>query len=463
MKPDVSRSDAPLAGARKQRRRRTRSPHPGVVLIPPDATGRHPHWRARYVEPDSGRTVKVTIDPVAVTTLESRRDWAIRKAKALARRRFELESGAHRATGTALETALDRYFEDHPQLRPATLQAYKAAVSKFRGWARRVGLKSADDVTGARLTAFRAELVKERRRVRARGGKRGAVRVTTEPRSPHSTNRELRSLSTVLNYIRRLGLLPRIGTDDLRDGLERLSVGTERIDYRKPAELRKLLGAALRHDAAVFAATRAELAGAGERGTTPRHVQIAPFVAAAMLTGMRFGELLALDWKQVDLEALDNDGKTVGEIHLTAATKTNRARTVGLEVSPALRRLLAAMHLKSGGKGSVFGLSRGTATAAGLRLVRDFGAPEGSGWQALRRTCGTYLSNAAGIFGAASAYRSAKQLGHSVTVAERFYVDVARGIPRDARDLESAMQIVDQVKAVTAAVSARGASIRKVG
>jgi integrase len=433
------------------KKRRTRSPHPGVVLVKPDPAGRHPYWRARYVDPDSGRTVKVTIDPVAVSTAEARRDWAVRRSKVLARRRVELEGGAHPTTGTELAKAVQRYFDDHPQLRPKTLTAYKAAAGKLLDWARKTRLHSADDVTGPRLVAFRAELVKQPKHAQAKGGKRGERKATAKLRSPHSVNRELRAVRTVLGYLRKLGLLPRISSDDLRDGLERLSAGIERIDYRKPHELQKLLEAALRHDADTFAATREEHAGRRDPGSTQRYTPIAPFVAAVLLTGMRFGEAIALDWKQVDLEALDNDGDAIGEIHVTAASKTKRARTVGLEVSPALRKLLAAMHLKSGGKGSVFGLTAGTATAAAKRLGKEFGAPERSGWQALRRTCGTYLTNAPGIFGAASAYRSAKQLGHSVTVAEKHYVDVARGIPRDARTLEAAMRIEEVMARVIAA------------
>jgi hypothetical protein len=74
-------------------------------------------------------------------------------------------------------------------------------------------------------------------------------------------------------------------------------------------------------------------------------------------------------------------------------------------------------------------------------------------WQALRRTCGTFLTNAPGIFGAASAYRSAKQLGHSVQIAERHYLGLVRGIARDARTLEVAMQVEDAIDGVVAAVS----------
>jgi hypothetical protein len=113
------------------------------------------------------------------------------------------------------------------------------------------------------------------------------------------------------------------------------------------------------------------------------------------------------------------------------------------------------MHVRSGGKGRVFGVTPGEAQAAEKRLSREFGAPAGSGWQALRRTCGTFLVNGPGIFGAASAYRAARQLGHSVAVAGKPLPGVVRGIPRDARTLEAAMQIEEQVKRVIEAVGSR--------
>lgn len=432
------------------KRRRHARRHPGVVLIKPDPE-RRIGWRARYRDPDSGRLVKESLD-ASLTTAELREEWAARKSKALAKRRLELEGGAHRATGTGFDAALDRYFTDHGHLRPATLEVYRAAATKLKAHARASGVRSADDVRGPMLVAFRAALVKERRQVRARGGKRGALKATTEPRSPHTVNRELRATGTVLNYARRLGLLPRVSSDDLRDALAKLPVASERIDYRKPHELQALLSAALRHDADTFAATREELAGARPLGSTLRYQPIAPFVATAVLTGMRFAEIVELDWKAVDLQALDNDSVPVGEIYLTSATKTHKARTVGLEVSPALRKMLVAMRLASGGKGSVFGHTKGTAHTAMRRLISEYGASRRCNWQALRRTCGTYLTNAPGIFGAASAYQSAKQLGHSVQVAERHYLGIVRGIRRDARTLEAAMQIESEMGQIVAAV-----------
>lgn len=441
-----------------QRKRRTRSPHSGIVLIPPDPAGRHTSWRARYRDPDSGRLVKVRIDPVACPSAATRRDWAIRKAKSLAKRTMEIEAGAPRATGTPLAEAIETYYKAHPRLRARTLLAYRGATDKLLAWAPKAGVRTVDDLTRPKLLAFRAALANEPKRAPVAGGKRGSFASTGEARSAQSVNRELRAARTVLGYLRKYELLPRLTSDDLRDGLERLEVTREDIDYLAPPECRKLLEAALAHDAATYAETRLEHIGLYEPGSTPRYDPIAPFVAFELLTGMRLGEAVSLDWPQVDLDALDQEGRKVGEIKLSAAmTKTKRGRKVGLEVSPLLRELLTVMRERTGGIGSVFGLSRTGAEAAQKRLRRDFGAPAHFSWQALRRTCGTYLTNSFGIFGAASAYRSAKQLGHSVEVAEKFYVEVARGISRDARTLEDAMQIRAEIERVIDAEKARPA------
>lgn len=431
-------------------KRRIRSPHPGVVLIPPDPEGRHPSWRARFDDPDTGRTVKTTISEL--TTAEARRDWAIRKSKTLGKRRMDLEAGAPRSTGTGLSAALDRYFEDHTRLRAGTLGIYRRASNKLAAWCAKVGIRSADDLTAPHVVAFRTSLVREPVNAPVKGAKRGKRASSPQPRAASTVNADLRAIGTVLTYIRRLGLLPKLTADALTDSLRKLENDAERLDYRKPAEIKKLLAAALRHDAETFDETREEHAGLRPLGTTPRYKPAAPFVAAAVLTGMRAGELIDLDWKAVDIEALDNEGKPVGEIYISAASKTHRARTVGLEVSPALRKLLAALKLRTGGKGRVFGITKGDAKAVEIRLRKHFGAPDKCNWQALRRTCGTFLTNAPSIYGAASAYRSAKQLGQSVAVAEKHYVGIARGISRDARTLEAAMQIEAELAAIIAAV-----------
>jgi integrase len=401
------------------------------VLVKPDPK-RRIGWRARYKDPDTGRTVWESLEP-ELRSADARQDWAVDKSNALAKRRLELEGGAVRATGTGLGAALARYFDDNPNLRPGTVGVYRRASDRFAEWCARHGVKSADDVNGPRLVAFKGWLQRLPLRASEAGAKRGARRDTDKRREPASVNRDLRAIGTILTHLRRAGLLPHVTGDALSDALRKLSGSVERIDFRQPPELRALLDSAARHDAATFAATRDEHAGKRAAGTTPRHKPIAPLVVAAMLTGMRLGELVGLAWERVDLDAK--------QIHIGAESKTHRARTVDLVVSPALVRMLSARRPKHA-VGSVFGLTYGEAKAAEKRLRGEFGAPAGCGWQALRRTCGTFLSNAPGIFGAASAYRSAKQLGHSVVVAEKHYVGVVR-IGKKARTLEAAMGVAE--------------------
>lgn len=285
-----------------------------------------------------------------------------------------------------------------------------------------------------------------KRRVSVAGSSKGAKKAIAEFRAPATVNVELRSVATVLQHLRELGLLARVSRDDLRDGLKRVEAPREAPAFLKQGELSALLKAALIHDSLTYAETREEHAGNGVPGETPRYSAIAPFVAFILLTGMRLDEGLSLVWAQVDLEAKNSEGAEVGEIALTTATKTKRPRIVDLEVSPGLRKLLVVLRPKEA-SGSVFSLSRGEARAAARRLAR-LGAPATWNWQVLRSTCGTYLTNAPGIFGGASAYRSAKQLGHSVQVAERHYVGLVRGISREARTLERAFGIEPELRAI---------------
>lgn len=426
-----------------KRARRTRSPHPGVVLVRPDAE--HAYWRARFVDPDTGRSAKARLDPAALGTKEARREWAIRKARSLAKRRMDLESGAPRATGTALEAAVQRYYDAHPQLRERTLAEYKAVTDKLLAWASRNGVHSADYLTRAKLLSFRESLLNAPKRRAAKRAKRGAFRETKERRAPATVNRELRGVRVVLGYLAELDLLPKIHEGDLRRALKRLALTVEAPTFLRPAEIVALLEAVRVYDAEMFKETRAEHAGEAQRGSTARYEPIAPFLATLLLTGMRLGEAIALTWGQVDLEAQ--------EIRLAGSgTKTKRARAVDLTVSPVLHELLAELHEAGPKRGRVFvSLTADAAAAAAKRLRAKYAAPETFSWQVLRSTCGTFLTNAPGIFGAASAYRSARQLGHSVAVAEKHYLGVLR-VDANARTLEAAMGVSAQLRSVIATV-----------
>ena len=95
--------------------------HPGVTLVQPipareridPKTGEVKRsgatwWGVRFVDADTGRTVRKTLDRT-LTTIAAREDYAVRLSERLGRRRLELEGGAVRATGTPLGAAEKRF------------------------------------------------------------------------------------------------------------------------------------------------------------------------------------------------------------------------------------------------------------------------------------------------------------------------------------------------------------------
>jgi len=471
----------------KKKARRTRSPHPGVVLIKPDA--QHPYWRARFDDPETGRSTKVRLDPLIITTAEARRDWAIRRAKDLARVRMDhaANPSAPRLTTKELEKALDDYFEAaEDRLRPTTLELYRAASKLLLEWAAREGIEQTKALTAPKLPGFRDYLLAQRKQGYVAGSGRGSRRATREKLSPRTVNWQLRAVKTMLNDLRIRGIVP-LSRDAIADNLKPANEPKEAPEFLPPKQCAQLLEAALRHDAATFAATRDEHAK-GEGGVTRRYDPIAPFVATTLLTGMRLGEALALRWRSVDLGAVDADGKVVGEIRLKAGeTKTHHARTISLDVSPTVRTLLAALKLRAGNAEYVFGgktpLSRALVEAARRRLVgtvpeakkkvgtkkkrkvkvpTSYGAPSDFTWQVLRSSCATYQCNAPSLFGAAAAFVSAKRLGHSITVSEKHYAGLF-AVSREARTLEAAMGIEEVMVKVVASSGAVGSNERQVG
>lgn len=427
--------------ARKKGKRRTRSPHPGVVLRNRTWDSGATTWFARWTDPDTGKERDTNLTQLQLTTREARRDWAIKKARTVAKRRADLAAGASPRTNTPVEKAVADYLERRAAvLRERTLVAYRKQTSKLTAWAKGIGLRYVEDLTLPLLSDFYANLTKQRRRVPAAGEKRGTKQESTQKRSPFGINSDLSGIRAMLNDWRRFGLIPKLSRDDIHDGLRPVGTCRPRPEFLKTKALRELLEACERHDADTFDLTRDENAGQGTPGTTPKHEPVAPLVVFVLLSGCRIGEAAALPWRLVDLQAQDG----VGEVLIAAtATKTRQARSVDLTVSPALRRLLTSLKLRTGGQGYVFGngapLPRHRFEAARRRLMRDYGAPAFT-WQNLRQTCGTFLTNAPGIFGAASAYRSAKQLGHSVQIAERHYTGLVH-VPRDAETLEEALGI----------------------
>lgn len=419
-----------------------RSPHPGIVLLKP--SGRRVSWRARYEDPDSGKLVFESLEPLALRTAEARRDWGIRKAKALAKRRLELADGAVRKTGMPVADGLALFFEGKRGLRERTMAGYRKASAHFRNWCETAGVATLDQITKPRLLEFRDSVTSATRQTKEGG-----------QRSGFTINRELREVSVLLHWLHERGKLASCSGDDLRNGLKRIRASVDRIEFLGRGEPAALLRACIQHDRAMYVETRAEHRGEGAAGSTPRYDLVSPFALTVILTGMRFSEALNLEWSQVDLGALGHDGQPVGELYLRAETvKTKRGREVSFDVSPVLLPLFEAM--KKGAAGPrVFHWLTGDILNAASKRLKASGAPAAFSWQALRRTCGTYLTNSPGIHGSASAFHSAKRLGHGVAVAEKHYLGTVKGIPHKARTLESAMALEQEAAEIVALTSER--------
>ena len=449
------------------KKRRTRTDHPRVKLRKVTHRSGAESWVARWRDPDSGREAQQSMEAVGRTTTEGRRAWAIDKAKELARRADALSLGATAHTGTALAEAVKLYFRESTA-RPKTVATYREGADRFLAWCEEQRHDSADDLRPAHLAAFRAWLRSERPKKNRPGGKRGE-KVEGGKRGEQTastTNNRLRSVKAILNQLRRRGYLPHVTREDVADRLRAYKEPKPQPAFLKPPELRKLLRAIEKHDAATCAMTREDKASGVKPGesTAPKHEPVAPFVLFSLLAGPRHEEALTLRWENVDLET------PAGVVEIQAEdVKTGEARSVWLDVTPSLKRLLKALKLRATGP-YVFGgeapWTRQGLAKVRLRLMNTYHAPAFTWSQragrtpSLRATCATYSVNAGGIWGDAAHFASAKRLGHSVVIAEKRYAGRWR-VPREAKDLEQAMEIADEIaRLVDVATGARPRRVR---
>jgi integrase len=396
-------------------------------------------WRLRYVN-STGDRPRVALGKYPDVSLAEARRLAEELRSGVAHGKDPAaERAAAREQGEAdrrntLEVVVREYLEtERGTWKASTAATYESAIRRFLAWANANKLTHAHDVTPANLALYKAHAVSLPRHVKKKGGGRHDVVSTDEKRSASAVNADLRATKTMLQTLRKRRQLPGIqSSDDITDNLALLRVDQARPDPLKPSELRQLIAACDRHD----------------REAT--HEPIGPLVAVMLLSGMRLGEALErLTWADVDLDE---------QLLRVVAGKTTAERAVDLTVSPALVRLLGALK-RSGKKTKVFEYTQSKALDARVRLIADFGAPEFL-WSTrharpgdrspptLRSTCGCYLACAPAIFGAASVYRAAAQLGHSVEVAQRHYLGTVRRIPDTARTLESAMKIEDELEPI---------------
>lgn len=392
-------------------------------------SGRH-GWRVEWRDPDTSKIRRRVIPAELARTKSGRERFRASIERDIEDREIDLRRGATRATGTAIADAVERYYA---QADLANETSYRLATGNLVDWHERAGVTSCDDVDAATLWRWREYMVTSKKK-------------NGERLSRATVNTRLRKGKTALIYMHRAKLLPKISRDEIAEACAKLPEKPTPKPYLKPAALRDLFAALERHDADTFGETPADK---GTPGRVRRGEPLAPFFGFAVLTGLRREELLGLTWDDVELR-----GNGELDIHAGIA-KGGRPRIVGLEVSPMAKKILAVRKLQTGGKGRVWPFTGDELNQALKRLRTKYGAPKRFELRALRRTTATYLTNAGSIYAAASVWRSAKQLGHSVDVAEGHYLGLVRNIDPKADTLEAALEITDEIAHVVDAMQIR--------
>lgn len=388
----------------KHGQKRRNRKHPGVRVMQL-ASGA---WVGRWNDPVGGALRQFNLDAENLTNAERRTAWAVKKSGELAELRAAVALGTVVPTRTTIKDAVADYLAG---LRTeSTKTSKRVPLESFADWAEKHGATSLPDLAGPRLMRWRDHVLSPKR-----------------DHQPSTRNRWLVTTGIFLRWCLGRGLAPLLTSDAIRMACCRAPEPHRAIEFLRPPELRALLAAALKFDE-----------------QRRRDWRIAPVVMALLLSGCRFAELAMLTWNEVALDA--------GEIRLDAArTKTRRARVISCRETPTLIALLKALHEKRGEADRVFpGLRHPMWEVAHLTLIAECKAPKFSA-HALRRSCGTVLTNAPGIYSGASAWHSAKRLGHGVEMAERCYAGQLRDLPATASTLEDAAGIRDLCEAIVAA------------
>lgn len=378
-----------------------RSATPGVFVF----KRKDGRWIGRWADPVTGRRRDVTLETLGIKNAEDRRDWAKKKSAELQQRKRDVNLGRHGQTKIDDAIASMAGAMKASRKRPATVYSYRRAAESLGDWLTGRGVRHVEEITPRDLARYR-EL---------------ALAVEA---APATINGHLRCVRVALLWWRKSHLLPQVNPEEIGHACEQIAQDDEPPIPLTPVEVRALL-------------VKAAEAAAREPLFTVA-------VVVGLLTGMRCGELERLARDQIDLDAAPG-----GTIKLDAATKTRRGRTIDLVVCPAARDVLRAA-LGRNAEPFVLGGHKPLDRAVMKRWMHQSGVVDWS-WQRLRQTCESFLVCAPGI--GWGVYRAARQIGHSVQVAETFYLESVRGIPPEAKTLEAAMQAESEfAAAVRAAV-----------
>jgi integrase len=357
------------------------------------------------VDPDTGKHVTEALSDADGRTTETRAAFATRVWRRLQKRRQEIKDGAQplRSVDHALVDLVAAYFAAHTQLRPRTTDGYREATDIFLGWCEQRDITTPRMLSRGKLVEFRTSRINALHKVRE-----------GESRSAYTINKELTRVGIVLGWLVDAEKV-RLTRDDVRIGLKKIDVETSTArEFLSREQLAALLAAAVRHDAICYRATRSEHKnGAGDG--TPRYIPIEPWLRFLLLTGCRRSEALAITWANVDLA---NRRITI----YASQAKTKFDRVIDLDVCPSLIDMLRTMSEGCLPHERVWHPHTAGSVDAALDRLRADGLCPPFSYQLCRVTCATYLANMAS-FGPVN---ESRQLGHSLIVADKFYLGRAR-------------------------------------
>ena len=412
-----------------KRRRKT----PGVSILSPQPVSRIP-WRIAYIDPDEpekGRQRRL-IPLEWRGTPELRQEYAARKAERIEERKRELARGATPKTGTAIAEARRQWLET--TLHAGTRKMHRNGTTAFEAWTTEHGVLVFDDLRKGHLAAFRDHLP--------------SVGVGASTR-----NRWLINTGAFLKWAIGHEYVPFVSPEHIKQTFTRWPTSKEEIVPYTPRELRKIFEAAERHD-------RDLLAPQTGPGRKRKPIPITPLITLVTLSGMRREEAVELRREDFDPNAQVQGRRVVGAIKVRSEiAKGGEARTIKLDYSPALAGYLRALQLATTKGERLCGIIYSQAGVAMDRLQNAYGVPFFT-WQRLRQTASCFLTSAPNIFGSAAHIQSARRLGHSLKVADQYYLEAVEGLDEHARTLEAAMGVTDTLTRVCAGGIEASTSLR---
>ncbi|HEY2735946.1 MAG TPA: site-specific integrase [Polyangiales bacterium] len=405
--------------------KRSRVRHPGVVLIKPRPERGKRFWSLRWRDVATQRGHDETLD--GVTERRVAEPYAVRKSAELdAQKRAVAVSGQCAVRLIADEAAhyLDeasaaakRGVNVGKPLSPATVRAYTDALDQFREWCTARGLRTLQDLTRNQLSEWRTH-------------RRRTPTVAGSDRKLSSVNHSLKPVRQMLLEARASGRFESLDSDAINGALAR---------YPEPKPVPRC------YSVATVRAMLDRLNGDPMVGAA---------FAIALFGGLRRGEVSALTVKQVDLHARsDYDAGLTHPMLRDVTGKTGRRDVELLPYSPLLVELLAALTEDRKPHERLCDPSYEQLGNEAERLKRLGGDFADFNFKALRSTCASFQGPIPGDLKS-----KADRLGHTLAVAEEYYLALPRGTPRQASSLDALLRCEPEMRRLIEAIKQLRAS-----